>query len=824
MHPVDTVPQVQQVLEDAFMFFQKGVSSAAPLSVGQVEELLDVVTAIVQSAASGDEGQVTSAAMLSSGLLTVLCNLAAQPLVFSPEVSAGFSLQQAFVQLKIKALQCVNSVVVFACDMALQEKLGDILEQSSFVSALLSILSSPATFEVLRSATAETLFVILLRVSTARKAVVAKTHSQAILNCLVLEPSPTVRASICCSLKELASSNPHEIFVAGAFPVLSKTLCVDDNADARALAAEILEKIVVAEGSLVSQPLDLVTAIKEKLERETAEPVVQAVARLLETACGCANTKKDCAFWDTLVSQQLMRPLILALKHPYSASASIARALRVLVQLAPPHLNVGHLIVSHFPSLSTLLKAVMDASNLVSQRQDLPLQVLCVELGIGVSILLCQSPMCRQMVHRELHTFPLWTNSLKSALLGFLNMAALDYFNGIELIDVTGSHLNNLQGIEWNDNNRPKKSAIRGLFSVQEQRVKEQRFDRVPVIGQATMEVEIRRKMRLTFIILSFAVHLALSLQDAGPAEPSQSGKRTEMLQSPGTVLSERAASAPTDTPRMQTSEPMFPNPSSPRILDMMRKRPLTQKEKEEMAIAYDKFDSAFKLTIQFAEHYAKKDRDEEVYRPTPDGFVVRQEKLRNPWGRIVKKQRLKSWSVRDLKEGDLFYFAIPFDELRSFAVDSVLEKARRHLAQVKKMFITTPQVAKGRRWFLYDMINNVMPAIINVLAELQLLVNNHGGDNVRFPLFLFREKEMHLGERALHTGNLVEIVEQVKFYFSQNPAELLGVNAGYVQHIEERIKALAQQNFSGEEHVSPPRSDEGNGEGHGGISSDSDA
>lgn len=251
----------------------------------------------------------------------------------------------------------------------------------------------------------------------------------------------------------------------------------------------------------------------------------------------------------------------------------------------------------------------------------------------------------------------------------------------------------------------------------------------------------------------------------------------------------------------------------------------LSPQEREAMILAYDKFDSGFKLILDLAQFYGRKQRQEAQYAPTPDGFVVRQERLRNPWGPVVKKESLKSWIVGDVKEADLFYFSLPFDELAVEPVKILIEKAKRHTALVKKHMITTPQTAKGRRWFLYDMLHNVMPRVMETLQELLQLVRDHGGDNVRFPLFLFREKEMHLGERAIHSGNLLQVVDQVKYYMAQNPNELVGVSASYVQHIQERMTKLRQQRFAGDEQLSPAQSDDDDaaGYGHGGISSESD-
>jgi hypothetical protein len=272
---------------------------------------------------------------------------------------------------------------------------------------------------------------------------------------------------------------------------------------------------------------------------------------------------------------------------------------------------------------------------------------------------------------------------------------------------------------------------------------------------------------------------------------------------------------------------PKFPTPrAASRGMNAASTRhrdPVTPAERQQVAFAYDRFDSAFKLTRQLSRYYAQTEQRQPKYEATPDGFVVRQQQLRNPWGPVVKKQQVKSWSVKDMKEGDLFYFAVPFDELSRAAIECVLERTRRHTAALKRAFVTTPQTAKGRRWLIYDLMHHVIPGTEAALQKIHSLLGDYGDENVRFPVFLFREKEMHLGERALHCGNVMEIVDQVDFYFKQHPAELFGApdDAHAIQKLEERLRELASTGADPGPIGGDDEDDDG--AGHGALSSDSE-
>jgi hypothetical protein len=349
--------------------------------------------------------------------------------------------------------------------------------------------------------------------------------------------------------------------------------------------------------------------------------------------------------------------------------------------------------------------------------------------------------------------------------------------------------------------------------------------------------------------------------------------------------------------------------PNVQSIVDAASVGPAVQTDavKEQAALAYDRFDSAFRMVMQFAQMYAKRSQMEqfeaalaggsaagrvseaalatvaENYSPAGEGLVMRQSaSLRAQQDRQQSATSMKVWSVSDMRESDLFYFAVPFDEVADASVRAVIERAHRHVAFLRKSLVTAPSRQRGRRWLLVDMVNNIMPRAIELLERLASLLVLHGSRTVRFPLFLFREKELHMGERAIHPGNLVEVLDQICFYFSQRPADVVAggpATGGFaggggptatsnepdvIQKLEERIRRIQQQQplhvagFGGggtafgmapsgggggltggryggygaeeQQRQQPPRwssppSDEDDdlGPGHGGLSSDSD-
>lgn len=230
-------------------------------------------------------------------------------------------------------------------------------------------------------------------------------------------------------------------------------------------------------------------------------------------------------------------------------------------------------------------------------------------------------------------------------------------------------------------------------------------------------------------------------------------------------------------------------------------------------------------MAIQFARYYSKGATDEPTYVPTADGYMVRATQLRNPWEKVVKKDRLRSWAVADVREGDLFYFAIPFEDLTVQSVESVRRMAQKHQGVCKRLLVVTPHKQRGRKWLLQDLLDNILPSCIELLEMLGSYLDTHGDTTVRFPVFLFREKEIHAGERAVHSGNLRDVLEQVRYYFDQSELEK-GASPRVAVDIDRKIADLRSKAFNPSMAIPDVDSDDDeiiSGKGHGSISSDSD-
>jgi len=275
---------------------------------------------------------------------------------------------------------------------------------------------------------------------------------------------------------------------------------------------------------------------------------------------------------------------------------------------------------------------------------------------------------------------------------------------------------------------------------------------------------------------------------------------------------------------------------------------------------AFSKFDSALALATSFAQFYSKAgpESSSSPSSSSPsrggggatfetDGQFARR---KAPPSSAKKKAHYaaptpnaKTWGIPQLKEGDLFYFSIPLSNISVNTLEQVQNRAVRHLKSIKDQFSVTPHAARARRWFLFDMLNNIMPGIISCFAELVALCDAHGEESVKFPLLLFAEsvgarQQQQTGssgspgaimERGtLHSGNLIESTAQARFYFqsvtqqqqqqqARTQASPMGValsageeaSSAYLKDLERKISALAEQRFSGHERVFPSISDD---------------
>eukprot|EP00760_Papus_ankaliazontas_P029488 PhM_4_TR4260/c0_g1_i2/m.13530 len=1020
---MDCVSTITRSLKQALVIFTSLPSTTThqnnvhTTTIDEVIEFMEVVYNVVAADPAATRLRILLCET-NSDLIPVLFQYTTAQYVTAPghPVLTASQSTEAFQKLRAVATQVVCKFIALCSNdhvehnpvanvqdeavVLLSRLIGDTVIRCNGLDTILNLVMRHQTAEELKLPAVECLFVMLMRNLTIQLNFVQRGGVVgAILEALTSEPLLAIRNYLCACVRELSNAHAPKLVLEGAPDTLLHLGSIDLSPDVRALSIETFDVIAKNDPNFwrgyAPAYKELASLMVQRLDRETNPEVIETMGKLLETCfrldyqmygvLGGGSGSNTVTFTDHFTAMQGERPLVQCLKHAPRAASMVARALRFLIQYAPHYREVGQALVGHFPSVSLVLKIVIDLASDMSSKSTLAHQVLRVELSIALALCFAQSPLNRDTLRRELGQYPGWMSSLREALVKHLNNASLEYYADIPIVDTTGVFLNNSNIEElWEAaTDRPSKAAVKELFIAQEHRAATQPLGRsaqVPTYPNIYAE-QSQRPVKLTFVILSYATHLALHtdevlmtdaptavLQAGQPAPhtmmpsthpqdtqqyymseqptpmPSNSGVQTPRSVSgaaqpfgavaapPGGWADQRggmapppvsyAASPPRDParglpssmhyygvpsaaasqyvpheiyrdPHNPHSVPardlapgrMTPAPTRTSILreersnpyrtqSMMRMsqngtaagrhyspaaaaRSLQQmrarspaaaavrqgQQGQDPAVAelFSKFDAAFSLCTKFSLYYRKKEQPKApVYTTTPDGFVVRQSRTPTPWNPALQKPRLKAWSVKDIKEGDLFFFSIPFQELCAPVVQKVLERAQKHARNVKRMFVTTPQVAKGRRWFLYDLQNHVMPKIMETLSHLHNMIVSHGEENIKFPVFMFREKEINLGQRAVHCGNILEMLEQIKYYFEQQPAEVGTANNQYLRDIEDKIRALSQQQYSGKEtaDISDTDDDEdedlhndsdedifdrlgGGGGGHGGLDSD---
>jgi hypothetical protein len=211
-----------------------------------------------------------------------------------------------------------------------------------------------------------------------------------------------------------------------------------------------------------------------------------------------------------------------------------------------------------------------------------------------------------------------------------------------------------------------------------------------------------------------------------------------------------------------------------------------------EQAALVKKFNDAMNLTVECSDLYHTKVFAKEANtapkstRKSAGGGLV------NPW-EVSKHQfqSMKSWRASDVKEGDLFYIAVPLPALTRGSIEDVVTRCRAHLTRVKKLLITTPNTARHRRWFLHDCHNNVLPRIIAKLADIAKFIAKHGESEVQTAVSLLlgataratqpfgfggspspqRGGGVGGGVPLLHSGNFLDVHHHLKAYFAMSPS-----------------------------------------------------
>ncbi|KEG07180.1 putative casein kinase II, alpha chain [Trypanosoma grayi] len=598
--------------------------------------------------------------------------------------------------------------------------------------------------------------------------------------------------------------------------------------------------------------------------------------------------------------------------------------------------------------------------------------MLAVELAILLGLCLSQDPRARQLLASEFSHHNEDAQQVRRALISNLNLVSLSYLGSssnssstdasevFRIVDATGALMNGLHAVTWDTPDHPSRPSVHTLFAAQEQRWntgeqppstagehssggssnnesdknnndpgKSGRKERSGsgILGEemyASLAVsEQQRHQRLTFIVLSYAIHhtFRAAFTDAAAAlnfsEPlrgavgedvSYTGTAKTAAAAVGVERGEQqqnstaasghaaadAASSGVNAPkkmryydaymldasktanaqeqkqRQAEASVLSPAPRNP------RERRLTSPSRAlaawsddgssvvdqaddtaavstEEARVFLKFHRALQLFTDLAAFYSAQPTSAlartVVYEATTEKGMVRRQGRRQAQRTVARLLQegaaasshsqpqqhqpherkheqirrpnlgligvnLRSWSLDELQEGDLFYFCIPYTQLTTAALEHTRRRALEHGRRVRKLFAITPQSAKARRWLLHDVVVNIMPGAVHALSQFIQWFHIYGEENVKLPLLIYfhkDEKERQAAverqrsgdgvqissssgapdaqkeqgqecegsdgtaslpcpdEVSLHAGNLIPLLQQVSFYFERH-------------------------------------------------------
>lgn len=807
-------------------------------SVDEAAEFLEMLDTLIATATSEERVRILLFDVSSDLVHTVVAMLRTH------QVAAGAG---SLSRLLVGAMRCLARGVTFQSRGPDAEPsyvallMCDAVVKCGGSAGLANLLCSSSTPEVLVAA-GELLFALLLRSDAAKRSFVQHAGIPTVMSGLSADGSGAARTFMAACLREVANTHADAFLDDGTMEALLRCLALDSSADVRALAAEVIDVVFKCEPHAwrtFGAKKALCGAVTARLEREQNHEVLEATLKLLETlfVADSSLPEETASFTDMFLSSFGDRLIIGSIVVGQRVASLAARVLRLLLQLAPYFRYVGYNLCQHFPSLSTVLRAIVEADKR-SESDDVAHQVLRLELALAISMLLAQDPRARVAVRQHLEGAPQWLAQLRAAIVASLNSAALEYFGGIGIIDVTGVLLNDPHAIEWEQSgSRPTRASIERCVSEQELRWSSDDYippQRRPDIGS----FDPGACAKLTFVILGYVSHLTLGdnaaaaprvvtspPQHVDPAETtSHVGGLHGEASSQRPALGFRAESTKASRLREWKAHPVkhaaharaaemadvvdpLPRPAS--FFDQSApQHPTKHVPPAARTTIFSKFDGALKLCTHYAQFYNSVGTPSKVIYETDGKFARRQP--RNASWFAGPTPSAKSWTVQQLKEGDLFYFSIPLVALSSLAVQQVRERASRHLKFIKNSFVITPQAARARRWFLFDMLNHIMPSIIQLLSELLELMALHGDENVKFPMVMFREGES-AEQPALTAANAVEVVEQVRFYFKNavaanvtdsvtQPSAAQQLTSQYLRDVESKIRALSRAEFTGTE------------------------
>lgn len=528
-----------------------------------------------------------------------------------------------------------------------------------------------------------------------------------------------------------------------------------------------------------------------------------------------------------------------------------ARCLRLLLQHAPYYRNGAFSIIQHLPSAFCLLETSVQLAerlggsreNLVSSRNhnhsrtnvdgdnldknfttnvDGLASILAVELAVLLSLCLAQDPRARQFFASEFCRHHAEAQEVRRVLISNLNLVSLSYFGDVggsgvfEIFDVTGTRLNAPDGVAWDTPDRPSRVDVHNLFTAQELRWNtaplrpsqshvhadtgpgrardhgnapsgERRHSRrsVDALLQAPDD---QRHQRLTFIVLSYAIHYTFGLvcADVTAALRFSAALNGAIDETRGSVPSPGEHPRYYDAYLVDAGRPTRSARQSMRTEKKVEKREtkgvekLDEKLDEEEAQLMRQFHRSLRLFRALAQFYVERPASATgrtvVYEMTGERGMVRRQgrqearrtihrllhgerdvsspsawekgQQRRSLSRGVATASARAWSIKELQEKDLFYFYIPYTQLTVGALQYTRRRAEEHSCRMKKLFAITPQSARARRWMLHDLLANIMPGTIHALSQFIQWFCSHGEDKVKFAILLYVDSDSDDSER----------------------------------------------------------------------------
>ncbi|KAL9641546.1 hypothetical protein ABK040_013467 [Willaertia magna] len=125
-----------------------------------------------------------------------------------------------------------------------------------------------------------------------------------------------------------------------------------------------------------------------------------------------------------------------------------------------------------------------------------------------------------------------------------------------------------------------------------------------------------------------------------------------------------------------------------------------------------------------------------------------------------------KTWNEDDVKITDVFLFSIPFEEVEEQRMNIILQKLKKHIKYITKEYVITPMGhnGRGRKVFLQDLKNNILPKTLITVEELKNMADKHGYPKLKYVLSNWKTTNDRKDVCLTHE-NLLEVVEYIKIH-----------------------------------------------------------